>query len=127
MAIALEFIDFIVPIAVIREKYPGGWERCKRDHKPLIGGRVWFDDHLWRDGAMNPGDIEHLVAIWTHLGFQPTAEVDGQRIWQDCCVAESMFGRSTLPCSWLAIGEDGRSAYLKGHDPGAVVGRESFC
>ena len=26
MAIALEFIDFVVPIALIRQKYPGGWD-----------------------------------------------------------------------------------------------------
>ena len=72
MAFALEFIDFIVPIAVIREKYPGGWEQCLIDHERLIGGRVWFDDHLLRDGAMNPNDIESLIEEWTELGFQPT-------------------------------------------------------
>ena len=61
MAIALEFIDFIVPIALIRQKYPGGWEQCLRDHECLIGGRVWFDEQLLRDGAMNPTDIASLV------------------------------------------------------------------
>ncbi|MBK8525432.1 MAG: hypothetical protein IPL58_16195, partial [Betaproteobacteria bacterium] len=92
MAIALEFIDFIVPIAVIRTKYPGGWEQCLRDHEFLLGGRVWHDDHLFRDGAMNPGDIESLVEEWIELGFEPIVERDGHRIWKDCCVAESMFG-----------------------------------
>ena len=38
MAIALEFIDFVVPIALIRQKYPGGWEQCLQDHERLIGG-----------------------------------------------------------------------------------------
>lgn len=28
MAIALKFIDSVVPIHVIRAKYPGGWEQC---------------------------------------------------------------------------------------------------
>lgn len=42
MTIALEFIDFIVPIAVIKKKYPGGWDQCLKDHENLIGGRVWF-------------------------------------------------------------------------------------
>jgi hypothetical protein len=41
MAVALDFFDFIVPIAVIREKRPGGWEQCLKDHERLTGGRVW--------------------------------------------------------------------------------------
>lgn len=126
MAVALEFIDFIVPIALIRAKYPGGWEQCLKDHAPLIGpgGRVWFDDHLLRDGAMSPNDIGALVEEWTALGFEPTAVRGERRIWQDCCVVESMFGGPTLPCDWLRMGRDGRSAYLKGTEPGAVVGRQ---
>lgn len=40
MAIALEFIDFIVPIALIRQKYPGGWEQCLRDHEVPIEFRL---------------------------------------------------------------------------------------
>ena len=51
MSVALEFIDFIVPISTIREKYPGGWEQCLKDHSPLLGGRVWHDDHLLRNGG----------------------------------------------------------------------------
>lgn len=124
MAIALEFIDFVVPVNVIRKKYPGGWEQCLKDHERLIGGRVWFDDHLLRDGAMNPRDIESLIEEWTNLGFTPYEESDGQRIWKDCCVVEGLFGGATLPCEWLAIGEDGNSAYLKGTEPGITHGRE---
>ena len=123
MAIALEFIDFIVPVALIRQKYPGGWEQCLKDHERLLGGRVWFDDHLLRDGAMNPGDIEYLVDEWTELGFEPTEERDGQRIWKDCCVIESMLGGPTLACEWLELSDDVRSAYLKGAEPGPVIGR----
>ena len=123
MAIALEFIDFIVPIAVIREKYPGGWEQCLKDHANIIGGRVWFDEHLLRDGAMSPMGIENLIDEWTTLGFQPFEERNGQNFWKDCCVAESIFGGATLQCDWLAIGEDGCSAYLRGTEPGEVIGR----
>jgi hypothetical protein len=46
MAISLEFIDFVVPISVIRARYPRGWERCFRDHESLVGGRVWFDQYF---------------------------------------------------------------------------------
>lgn len=124
MAVALVFIDFVVPIDLIRQKYPGGWAQCLQDHERLIGGRVWFGEHLLRDGAMNPADIESLVAEWASLGFQPTAELDGQRIWQDCCVVESMLGGPTLPCDWLELSEDGRSAWLKGTQPGEIKWRQ---
>ncbi len=123
MAVALEFIDFIVPIAVIREKYPGGWEQCLKDHERLIGGRVWYDDHLLRDGAMNPLDIESLIEEWTELGFQPMEKRGGELRWKDVCVVESMFGGPTLPCEWLILAEDGGSAYLKGTDPGPTRSR----
>jgi hypothetical protein len=70
MAIALEFIDFVVPIATIREKYPGGWDTCLRDHHELIGGRVWFDTHLFRDGAMSPADVRDLAQRWERSTLQ---------------------------------------------------------
>ncbi len=126
MAIALEFIDFIIPIATIRAKYPGGWEQCLIDHRNLIGGRVWYDEHLLRDGAMNPSDIGHLVDEWTELGFQPTETIDGQRIWKDVCVVESMLGGSTLPCTWIEVDAENRCAFLKDQPPGEVVGRDNF-
>lgn len=123
MAISLEYIDFIVPIAVIRQRYPGGWEQCLLDHENLIGGRVWFDDHLLRDGAMNARDIELLVEEWTGFGMQPWVETNYQRVWKDCCVVESMLGGATMPCDWLEFAEDGQSAWLKGTVPGDIKGR----
>lgn len=123
MAIALEFIDFIAPIELIRQQYPRECGQYLKDHERLIGARVWFDEHLLCDGAMNPVDIETLVELWTGLGFQPTVELDGQFIWQDCCVVETLFGGPTPPCGWLEFAEDGRSAWLKGSAPGEVKGR----
>ena len=123
MAVALEFIDFIVPVKIIEAKYPGGWAQCLKDHADLIGGCVWHDDHLFRDGAMSASDIEALVEAWAMRGLTPFASVDGKRVWHDCCVTEHMAGGPTLPCSWIEIAEDGLSAYLKGTDPGPIVGR----
>lgn len=123
MAIALEFIDFVVPIEIIRNKYPGGWEQCLRDHAALIGGRVWYDDHLFRDGAMSPNDIGHLVDHWADLGFEPTELCDGEQVWKDVCAVESVFGGPTLPCNWITVDTDQRIAYLRGTEPGAVVRR----
>lgn len=123
MAIALEFIDFVVPVTVIRKKYPGGWEQCLRDHGPLLGGRVWHDEHLFRDGTMNPNDIKAVVERWSDLGFKMIETEQGQQVWKDVCVVESMFGGPTLPCDWI-VDTELRIAYLKGTEPGAVIGRD---
>ena len=100
MAIHTEFIDLIVPIETIRRKYPGGWEQCLQDHAPLLGGRVWHDDYLFRDGAMNPLDMQQLVAAWESRGFTATAELEGKKHWIDFCVHD-MLGGVTLDCRWL--------------------------
>jgi len=126
MAVTLEFIDFIVPIALIQEKYPGGWETCLKDHANLIGGRVWYDEYLFRDGAMNPGDIGDLVDEWTALGFEPYSEINGKKQWQDMCVVEGLFGGATLHCPWLAIDDETGGAYMVGFPVGKLVGREPF-
>ena len=53
MAISLEFIDFIVPISIIHEKYPGGWKQCLIDYEYGIGGisgmtSIYLETVLWR-------------------------------------------------------------------------------
>ena len=103
MAIQLEFINFIVPIKIIEKKYPGGWTQCLGDHKNLIGGRVWYDDHLFRDGAMNPTDIGHLVDEWKKLGFHTHEGKNNPVKWVDICVVEAMFGGATLQCDWITV------------------------
>jgi len=122
MAIVTEYLDFIVPIKVIEQKYPGGWAQCLEDHKNLVGGRVWYDEYLFRDGAMNPMDIESLVNDWTDLGFTCMVDKDGEKIWQDVCVFEGMFGGATLPCEWIDYDSQKRIAFLKGTEPGEVSG-----
>ena len=122
MAIATEFINFIIPIEVIKLKYFGGWEQCLKDHQELIGGRVWYDEHLFRDGAMGPEGIKALVELWEELGLECFKEVDGENHWQDACVFEGMHGGLTMPCDWLAVDEKTGSVYLAGTQPGEVVG-----
>lgn len=126
MAVRLEFIDFLVPIATIRVKYPGGWEQCLADHDGLVGGRVWYDEYLFRDGAMNPLDIRYLVDRWRALGLTPMMARDGTQCWKDVCVVESLFGGATLPCDWIEVDCEQRIAYLQGTDAGPIVGRNSF-
>jgi len=126
MSIQLEFINFIVPIKTIEEKYPGGWQQCLEDYKNLVGGRVWYDDYLFRDGAMNPRDIEYLVNEWKEMGFAPTVTIDGEVHWKDVCVVEGMFGGSTMPCDWLTCDAEDMSASMNGDESEAVVSRANF-
>lgn len=127
VAVALEFINFIVPIHVIEQKYSGGWQQCLRDHADLLGGRVWYDEHLLRDGAMGPWDMEDLVKRWELRGFEARRMVHGSDCRQDFCVADSLGG-ATLRCDWLGFvrGDGERAAFLKGFAAGKVVGRGDF-
>ncbi len=124
MAIMTEFLDLIVPITLIEEKYPGGWERCLKDHSIAIGARVWYDDHLFRDGAMNHAAMEALLKEWWKLGFECYAERDGRKYWKDLCVYEGMQGGTGMPCDWLAEDSATRSVYLKGTPMGEIKGRD---
>lgn len=121
MSISLEFIDFVIPISVIEEKYRGGWIKCLSDHKSLIGGTVWFDDHLFRDGAMNSSDIDLLVDCWTKRGFEPFEQINGVKVWKDFCILDG--GEPTLPCDWIQINENEYSASLKDTPPSQIVDR----
>jgi hypothetical protein len=124
MAIQLECINFIVPISVIKKKYPGGWTECLNDHHCQIGGRIWFDDALFRDGAMNPLEIGLLVSKWQSLGFHTHTGGENPKKWIDVCVVQSMFETSTLPCDWIEIQDN--TAFKKGTPKGAVIGPWSF-
>jgi hypothetical protein len=123
MSIATEFIDFIVPIQTIRDKYPGGWEQCLKDHQNLIGGRVWYDDHLFRDGAMNPMDIESLVEKWEAKGFEGIVTREGRKCWKDMCVFE--MGGATLLCDWIDFDRETRTAFLRGTEPSEIASRST--
>ena len=122
MAIKLEFFDLIVPIKTIKKKYPGGWKQCLKDHDGNIGGRVWYDEHLFRDGAMSPNDIGYLVEWWSDKGFEAHDEGEKPK-WLDFCVVQSIFGGPTLPCDWIEV--RGRTAHLKNENIGHLVGSES--
>jgi hypothetical protein len=123
VAIALEFIDLVVPIARIREVYPGGWEQCKLDYAPLLGRRVWYDQHLFRDGAMGPSEARMLVEGWAVLGFEPTGTRRDGLYWKDLCVVEWNHGGPTRPCEWLSFDKARRIAHLAGTEPGPLVWR----
>ncbi|CAM3680431.1 hypothetical protein [Polynucleobacter antarcticus] len=121
MAITTDFLNFIVPIKKIHEKYPGGWEQCLKDHEELLNGRVWYDDHLFRDGAMNGMDMEDILKHWEAMGFECLAQKDDKQYWKEACVFASGFGSTTLPCDWLEVDRKTQSVYLKGTAMGEIV------
>jgi hypothetical protein len=126
MAIHMEHIDVIVPIKIIKEKYIGGIEKCLADHKELIGKKVWYDNHLFRDGAMNAEDAEKIVRNWKRNGLDVCEEFEGKPIkWKDVCVHEMMWG-VTLECDWLIRDSKTRSLYLKGTEKGEIIGRNNI-
>jgi len=124
MAIKLEFLNFIVPIEVIKKKYPGGWEQCLNDHANLIGGRVWFDKHLFRNGAMNDIDIGELLNKWRTYGFNTHSGDKTPTRWFDVCVVDESIGGVNLPCDWIEV--ENNTAFYKGKQKGDVIGREEI-
>lgn len=125
MSVALEFINVLVRIDTIKAKYQGGWEQFLKDYERRIGTIACYDEHLYREAAMNPADVECLVQQWSGNGFQVYREEDGKAVeWLDVCVVE-LFG-PTLVCDWVAITHDGFGAYLVGTDPGRLITTDHF-
>jgi hypothetical protein len=123
VTIALEFIDVVIPIARIRESYPGGWEQCLLDYAALVGRRIWYDRHLLRDGAMRWQDARALVEGWAVLGFEPTEKRGKDLYWKDLCVIDWRKGGPTRPCDWLSFDLSSRTAHLTGAPPGPLAWR----
>lgn len=110
MAVALECINLIIPIALIEKKHPGGWQAYLDEHPGLPS--EWYDQHLLRLGAMNSLDIQLLVDAWKEKGFKPFKTINGIKHWQDMCVVDTFSG-PTLPCAWLEFDADQRTASYK--------------
>jgi len=117
MALALACINFITPISVVEKKYPGGWEQCKKDYARALS----YDDHLMRICSMSPREMELLVNHWGTMGFETYVECGDKAFWSECCIVDQLAG-ITLPCDWLMIANDKQSVYLRGTDPGEVIG-----
>ena len=100
MAVALEFISLIVPIETINKYYKGGFAQYKIDYSTLIGGRVWYDNYLVRDGAMSPMDMQMMVDEWQSLGVKTISKDGDNSYWDELCVVD-YFGGVTLDCDWL--------------------------
>lgn len=123
MAVRLEFIDVLVPVHVIEDRYPGGFTQCLADHRSLIGRRVWHDGRLLRDGALDATSARARVEGWQALGIEPLQWVGRRLHWKELCVVDLAAGGPTVPCGWLAWDARARIAWLRGTDRGETVGR----
>ena len=101
MAIHTHFLNVVIPIEKIEQCHSvGGFSGILEKNKKFIGGKVYFDDYLYRDGGMGPEDIESIVSFWKDQGLVLFEEKNGQQYWKDLCVVD-MVGGPTLPCEWL--------------------------
>lgn len=118
MAISLYCMNFLVPVGIIKAKYPGGWEQCLEDHASRIGSAVWFDEYLFNESAMDPHVIDRLMVEWESRGFQLTEPMGGEVFWKDvCCIERGPYKAPT----WLTFAPLGHSVYLSGTEPGKCV------
>ena len=109
MAISLGFINLFVPAKAHPDrKYPGGWARFRQDY---ADGAV-FDDHLVRFRSGNPNDIEAMIDTLDAPIQKPSPNPMGGPAGRTA--ASSITGRLTLPCGWLQLAGDYRSARLEG-------------
>ena len=125
MAIQLEFLNLIIPVQVIQQKYLGGWDACLMDHAKGIGRVVWYDGYLFRTGAMDSEMVDVWIEKYTRLGFEATELIDGKPVWRDFCILTS-YGASQYKCPWIVVDGAERIAWLRGRNKGDVIGREQF-
>ena len=126
MSIQLQFLSVVIPISVIEKHYKGGFKQCVDDVAIHIGKTIWFDYDLFREGAMNPSDVEDIVDRWKSLGVNTCEVVNGlPSKWVDVCVVDELWG-PTLDCDWLEMDRRSRSVRLKGKEIGEIYGRDKF-
>lgn len=124
MAIRLQFINLIIPVATIERvmAVEGGFKGFLRTRGPLLGEMLWHDAYLCRaDGAMNWPDVADMVARWEAYGLQGLVGVSPRQWWKDFAIAASRRG-PTFPCDWLEYDAVENCVYLAGTPRGDVAG-----
>jgi hypothetical protein len=119
MGLKLEFFSVIIPVENLRRVLaPEEVEEMLA--RPLMN--CWHDGELYRDGAMNPLDVDDMVRDWESRGLEPfTRTEDGQKAWKDLCVVDYRDG-PTFPCAWLEFDAGHHLVWREGRPPGPSVG-----
>lgn len=97
MAVFIQFINVVVPVSVLNEKYPDGLEGYIRDHG---GGTFCCDGHLTRVGFMMPHGVEQFLIELENRGLTLMEGDD----WKDVAIVAQPSPRATAGCSWVAVG-----------------------
>jgi len=114
MSIQLECLNLVIPIHKLKKKYSkalGDIDTFLEQAQSQEG--FWLDEHLYREGAMNPLDLMLRLDEWEKAGLKLTRKRLGVVEWNDLCVVDSFSG-PTLPCRWLKYNPVKQSAWLAG-------------
>lgn len=118
MALELEYFNVIVPVATIRTKLG---DDAYKHRFAAITAITWNDGYLFREGCMNPYELEDVLREWEEQGFELLGDSGGQKYWQDLCLVNSGYGPS-YPCDWIEYDQQTNTVWLKGRPPGKAVG-----
>lgn len=98
MAIGLQCLNLIIPVARIAQVWPGGFAAfwCAHGAQP----RLWHDGGLLRDGALCLSALQQQLAWWQRrgIGLAGTGAAD-----PDLCVVDVQRGVISSPCRWLEL------------------------
>lgn len=100
MAIELAYMNLVIPIEKIEEKYPGGFQQYKKDKE------MRHDDYLVVKSAMSMDAINTFVIECEAFGLVGVIEENGVKKALDFCIVDLV---PTLPCDWMEF--DGTSVY----------------
>jgi len=97
MAVLVEGLSVVIPVDVVRERYPGGWAAFDA---AAPNQTLCADDELARIGFMSPEDVATFVAALRAHGI--VYEQDGKA--RDLVVIDQIRG-PLLPCDWVELGD----------------------
>lgn len=112
MSIQIECINVIIPIPLLWKCPAIGNVQQFLAEQAYSGSRCWHDTYLYRDGAMNPMDIESIVSSWGKAGLRLKRRRGGVEEWCDLCVVDTFSG-PTLPCRWIEYDPESLTVSVK--------------
>ena len=102
LAVQIEFLNMIIPIAVIDKKYLGGWEQYRKDNGfSATESDDFSDGELHRLGAMDEFSLQLIVSEWKSRGLKGFVGSGEKKTWKDYCLFDSFTGPSH--CDWLSF------------------------
>jgi hypothetical protein len=103
MAVALEHINIIVPIAAIeRSRLPGGFRALQDRIARTSFCTCSYDGQLFCEGTVDPGAVNEILLKWEFYGLHAVERQGGIPRSRDLCVVDR-FGGPRLPCDWLEL------------------------